>query len=86
MRGVPFQQFSIDDWSAVPTASPLSMEEQPLSDLKLILSTDSSTESGNKIDGKQAISTSFFFFFPFISTSWRPITLQYCSGFCHTLT
>ena len=26
------------------------------------------------------------FFFPFISTSWRPITLQYCSGFCHTLT
>ena len=52
MRGVPFQQFSIDDWSAVPTASPLSMEEQPLSGLKLILSTDSSTESGNKIDGK----------------------------------
>ena len=62
-HGVPFQQFSTDDWSAVPTASPLSMEEQPLSGLKLILSTDSSTESGNKIDGKQAISTSFFFFF-----------------------
>ena len=28
----------------------------------------------------------FFFFFPFIFISWRPITLQYCSGFCHTLT
>ena len=27
-----------------------------------------------------------FFFFPFIFISWRPITLQYCSGFCHTLT
>ena len=28
----------------------------------------------------------FIYFFPFISISWRPITLQYCSGFCHTLT
>ena len=26
----------------------------------------------------------WFFFFFFIS--WRLITLQYCSGFCHTLT
>ena len=24
--------------------------------------------------------------FPFIFISWRLITLQYCSGFCHTLT
>ena len=33
----------------------------------------------------------FFFlriqnFFSFIFISWRLITLQYCSGFCHTLT
>ena len=28
----------------------------------------------------------FIFFFPFIFISWRLITLQYCSGFCHTLT
>ena len=28
----------------------------------------------------------FFFFFPFIFISWRLSTLQYCSGFCHTLT
>ena len=28
----------------------------------------------------------FFLFFPFIFISWRLITLQYCSGFCHTLT
>ena len=26
------------------------------------------------------------FFFPFIFISWRLITLQHCSGFCHTLT
>ena len=25
-------------------------------------------------------------FFPFIFISWRLITLQYCSGFCHALT
>ena len=29
---------------------------------------------------------SFLFFFPFIFISWRLITLQYWSGFCHTLT
>ena len=28
----------------------------------------------------------FFFFFSFIFISWRLINLQYCSGFCHTLT
>ena len=28
----------------------------------------------------------FLFFFPFIFISLRLITLQYCSGFCHTLT
>ena len=27
-----------------------------------------------------------FFFFSFIFISWTLITLQYCSGFCHTLT
>ena len=26
------------------------------------------------------------FFFPLIFISWRLITSQYCSGFCHTLT
>ena len=26
------------------------------------------------------------FFFPFIFISWKLVTLQYCSGFCHTLT
>ena len=28
----------------------------------------------------------FFFFFFLFFISWRLITLQYCSGFCHTLT
>ena len=27
-----------------------------------------------------------WFFFSFIFISWRLITLQYCNGFCHTLT
>ena len=31
-------------------------------------------------------SLSILFLFPFILISWRLITLQYCSGFCHTLT
>ena len=30
--------------------------------------------------------TNISFFFSFIFISWRLITLQYCSGFCHTLT
>ena len=35
----------------------------------------------------QASSDAFIYlFFPFIFISWRLITLQYCSGFCHTLT
>ena len=28
----------------------------------------------------------YLFIFPFIFISWRLITLQYCSGFCRTLT
>ena len=38
---------------------------------------------GKLLAGKlqQFLETLFFFFF-----SWRLITLQYCSGFCHTLT
>ena len=46
----------------------------------------------NWISHEQFLDISFFFFnfyfnfFPFIFISWRLITLQYCSGFCHTLT
>ena len=32
------------------------------------------------------LSDFIFFLFSFIFISWRLITLQYCSGFCHTLT
>ena len=28
----------------------------------------------------------YYYYFPFVFISWRLITLQYCSGFCHTLT
>ena len=33
-----------------------------------------------------SLSTLVRFFFSFIFISWRLITLQHCSGFCHTLT
>ena len=38
--------------------------------------------------GDSAVACVLFFilFFPFIFISWRLITLQHCSGFCHTLT
>ena len=36
--------------------------------------------------GRGARHKSFFFLLPFIFISWGLITLQYCSGFCHTLT
>ena len=37
----------------------------------------------------ERINSNFVFVFVFVSfifISWRLITLQYCSGFCHTLT
>ena len=43
-----------------------------------------------KTNGHMTDLPSFFFFvflfFYFIFISWRLITLQYCNGFCHTLT
>ena len=33
-----------------------------------------------------SVLTHLLSFFPFIFISWRLITLQYCSGFCHTVT
>ena len=36
--------------------------------------------------GGQGVLSNVNFFFSFIFISWRLITLQYCSGFCHTLT
>ena len=38
---------------------------------------------GNYEEKQEAL---FIFIFSFIFISWRLITLQYCSGFCHTLT
>ena len=35
---------------------------------------------------KEGSDSVFFFFSSFIFISWRLITLQYCSGFFHTLT
>ena len=39
----------------------------------------------HKIENFQFLKKTFLFFL-FIFISWRLITLQYCSGFCHTLT
>ena len=43
---------------------------------------------GGKPLSDQDIKTEYpeWHFFSFIFISWRLITLQYCSGFCHTLT
>ena len=41
---------------------------------------------GRKIKESWTFSLSRMFFFSFIFVSWRLITLQYCSGFCRTLT
>ena len=42
--------------------------------------------SGGQSIGASASASVLFFFFSFFFISWRLITLQYCSGFCHTLT
>ena len=57
--------------------------------MKTTFSSPVATAEFSKFAGILSCSTFFFFifyFFPFIFISWRLITLQYCSGFCHTLT
>ena len=46
------------------------------------------TDTSNIIwtSGSYGFKQQWFFFFSFIFISWRLITLQYCSGFYHTLT
>ena len=55
---------------------PASTED--IRDVDLTLGQEDPMEEG------MASNSSIFFSFIFIS--WRLITLQYCSGFCHTLT
>ena len=44
-------------------------------------------DQGDPLEKDMATHSSIIlFFFSFIFISWRLITLQYCSGFCHTLT
>ena len=42
--------------------------------------------SGWPLPSLHGLWVGFYIFFSFIFISWRLITLQYCSGFCHTLT
>ena len=45
------------------------------------------SRANTKGTGNQSVRTGLiFYFFSFIFISWRLITLQYCSSFCHTLT
>ena len=46
----------------------------------------SAWDRGGCAEGHPSLYFIFLFFFKFICFSWRLITLQYCSGFCHTLT
>ena len=39
-----------------------------------------------RLSSSSSVYISYLFFFSFIFISWWLITLQYCSGFCHTLT
>ena len=66
-------------------------EESEKADLKLNIQKAKIMTSGTitswQIEGETMEAVrDFIFFFPFIFISWRLITLQYCSGFCHTLT
>ena len=64
-----------------------------LSNTKNLLSSISDLWNTEVFTTRYLVSFSFYtyfffylFIFSFIFTSWRLITLQYCSGFCHTLT
>ena len=53
----------------------------------LQIDTHAQVTAGKSCTSHLLQNLSFFFFFSFILffISWRLITLQYCSGFCHTL-
>ena len=67
-------------------------EEKKQSPLKRLITkvwksgTDSKYTRVKQGNDYRRLEKVFHFFFPFIFISWRLITLQYCSGFCHTLT
>ena len=67
----------VDSLSAEPSGKPKDIEVDSLSLLQGII-------LAQELNRGPALQDSFFFSFIFIS--WRLITLQYCSGFCHTLT
>ena len=64
-----------------PGSSDSKVSAYNVGDLGSILGSGRSSGEGNGNPLQYS-----FFFFVFVFISWRLITLQYCSGFCHTLT
>ena len=68
---------NIQDWFHLGLIGSISLQSKGLSRV-----FPNTTVQKYQFFGAQ-LSFCFFFFFPFF-ISWRLITLQYCSGFCHT--
>ena len=51
----------------------------------MMFSSGAAPQRASNLKSKDISKDKFFLFFSFIYISWRLITLQYCSGFCHTL-
>ena len=68
-------------WLQITTEKKRWMEKRSKGDWKWLLHQEREGWRNNREN-----EVCFLFFFPFIFISWRLITLQYWSGFCHTLT
>ena len=69
-------QMNIQDWVSLGLTALISLWSKGLSRVF----------SSSTVWKHQFFFFNLFFLFPFIFISWRLITLQYCSGFWHTLT
>ena len=66
--------------------SPLGVCLQNIIALGIVACPQDSPGPGEKLPEFSTLLIFVCLFLPFIFISWRLITLQYCSGFCHTLT
>ena len=85
----PSMGFSREEyWSELPFPSPRDLAHPRIKSSSPAMQADSlPSEPWGKVENHKLIcSKHFFLFFKFIFIGWRLVTLQYCSGFCHTLT